>query len=125
MAREFDAPTTHIRDSSISPFASSLVTDLTVDFCLSPHAKQKLHTDVDLLQQHSIIIYVVGGRPNQAELCHLVQAWGKVSIERTSSTRSIFAEHARVGSESGTKNWISVRLVSRTKSWIGLEPVGR
>ena len=70
----FVSTTTYKRDSSVPPFASSLVTDLKVDFYPSLDAKQKLHAEVDHLQQHSIVIYVVGGHPNQAYLCHLLQA---------------------------------------------------
>ena len=56
------------------PFASSLVADLIVDFCLSLDIEQKVHMEVDRMQQHSIDIYVVGGPPNRAELRHLLQA---------------------------------------------------
>ena len=74
MTSTFDAATTNRRDSSAPPFASSPVADLTVDFYLSAAAEQKLHAEVDRLQQHSIVIYAVGGRPNRAELRHLLQA---------------------------------------------------
>ena len=70
----FGAAKTYRRDSSVLPFASSLVADLTVDFCLSPDIEQKVHAEVDHLQQHLIVIYVVGGRPNRAKLRHLLQA---------------------------------------------------
>ena len=74
MTCTFDVATTHRRDSSAPPFVSSPVADLTVDFCLSAAIEQKLHVEVDRLQQHSIVIYDVGGRRNWDELCHLLQA---------------------------------------------------
>ena len=74
MTSAFYVVTTHKRDSGVPPFASSLVIDLMVDFCLSPNAEQKLHEEVDRLLQHSIVIYVLGGHPNRAELRHLLQA---------------------------------------------------
>ena len=74
MTSVFDVATTYKSNSHLHPFASSLDTDLMVDFCLSHDVEQKLHAEVDRLQQHSIVIYVVGGFPNQAELRHLLQA---------------------------------------------------
>ena len=74
MTSTVDAATTNRRDSSAPPFAFSPIADLTLDFYLSAAAEQKLHAEVDRLQQHSIVIYAVGGRPNRAELRHLLQA---------------------------------------------------
>ena len=74
MTSAFYVVTTHKRDSGVPPFASSLVIDLMVDFCLSPNAEQKLNAKVDHRQKHSIVTYVVGGRPNWAEMRHLLQA---------------------------------------------------
>ena len=64
--------TTARRRSRESSSDNCPVVDLTFDFAPSYHVEQRVQADIDRLQQPSVVVHVVGGRPNRSDIRHLL-----------------------------------------------------
>ena len=74
--------TTSRRGSRESSSDICPVADLTIDFTPSYDVEQRVQAEIDRLQQLSIVVHVVGGRPNRSDIRLLLQARLQADLER-------------------------------------------
>ena len=62
------------RDSAELPFAIHPVSDLVIDKTLPAEVQQEVEAETDRLHQLSVVVHVIGDRPNCGELHRSMQA---------------------------------------------------